>query len=146
MRSHRRIPAIICALGAVVAVTMSSGSAPVAGHAGGGGAKAATPAARRPWLPPTPPLSPRAAARPWLPPAPTYWPQVVGEQSTRPQTVTGGVQLHTKTYQTVGGAQKAQVMNIDLTNPDLHFGAVEAGDKMVDPDDETISSMAARTG
>src|ERR1700761_6310397 len=130
MRSHRRIPAIICALGAVVAVTTSSGSALAAGRAGGGGAKAATPAAGRPWLAPTP----------------TYWPQVVGEQSTRPQTVTGGVQLHTETYQTVGGAQKAQVMNIDLTNPDLHFGAVEAGDKMVDPDDETISSMAARTG
>jgi hypothetical protein len=87
-----------------------------------------------------------AASRPWLPPTPGYWPQVVGEQATRPQTITGGAQWHTETYQTVAGAQRAQVMNIDLTNPNVRFGAVEAGDKLIDPSDETISSMATRTG
>ena len=80
------------------------------------------------------------------PSTPTYWPQVVGQQSIRPQTITSGVQWNTDTYQTAGGAQKAQVMNIDLTNQNLRFGAVEAGDKLIDPSDETISSMATRTG
>jgi hypothetical protein len=87
-----------------------------------------------------------AASPPRLPPTPGYWPQVTGEQATRPQTITGGAQWHTETYQTVSGAQRAQVMNIDLTNPNVRFGAVEAGDKLIDPSDETISSMATRTG
>jgi Phosphodiester glycosidase/Bacterial Ig-like domain (group 2) len=69
-----------------------------------------------------------------------------GEQSTGPQTITSGAQWHTETYQTAGGAQRAQVMNLDLGNPNLRLGAVEAGDKLIDPPDETISSMATRTG
>jgi Phosphodiester glycosidase/Bacterial Ig-like domain (group 2)/Calcineurin-like phosphoesterase len=124
----RTMLAIICAAGAVTAAATSGGSALAAGHASDTAVKTT------------------AASRPWLPPSPTYWPQVVGEQSTRPQTITSGAQWHTETYQTVGGAQQAQVMNIDLTNPNLRFGAVEAGDKLIDPSDETISSMATRTG
>jgi hypothetical protein len=119
----------VCCAAAVVAATAASGS-PAYASGGAGGADAKT----------------TAAARPWLPPTPTYWPQVVGEQSTSAQTITSGAQWHTENYQTVGGAQKAQVMNIDLTDSNLRFGAVEAGDKLIDPSDETISSMANRTG
>jgi hypothetical protein len=71
---------------------------------------------------------------------------VVGEQATRPQTITHGVQEYTENYQTVGGAQNAQIMNVNLSDPNLRFGMVEAGNKLVDPADETISSMADRTG
>jgi Phosphodiester glycosidase/Bacterial Ig-like domain (group 2) len=124
----RTILAIICATGAVTAAATSGGSALAAGQASSTAIHAT------------------AASRPWLPPTPTYWPQVVGQQSTRPQAITSGLQWNTDTYQTVGGAQKAQVMNIDLTNSNLRFGAVEAGDKLIDPSDETISSMATRTG
>lgn len=87
-----------------------------------------------------------AGAQSWLPSTPTYWPQVVGHQSTKPETIASGLSLHSETYQTVGGAQSAKVMNIDLDNKNLRFGAVEAGDKLIDPSDETISSMADRTG
>jgi len=82
----------------------------------------------------------------WLPSTPTYWPLVVGQQSGSSQTITSGVDVHSETYQTVGGAQRAQVMNVDLTNPNVRFGMVEAGNKLIDPTDETISSMANRTG
>ena len=82
----------------------------------------------------------------WVPPTPTYWDQVVGEQATRPVTITSGVQEYTENYQTVGGAENAQIMNVDLTNPNLRFGMVEAGNELVDPSDEVISSMANRTG
>jgi exopolysaccharide biosynthesis protein len=126
--SARTILAVICATGAVTAAATSGGSALAASHASNTA------------------IATTAASRPWLPPTPTYWPQVVGEQSTRSQTITSGAQVHTETYQTVGGAQQAQVMNIDLTNKNLRFGAVEAGDKLIDPSDETISSMATRTG
>ena len=82
----------------------------------------------------------------WVPPTPAYWPQVVGERATRLVTITHGVQEYTENYQTVGGAQNAQIMDVDLTDPNLHFGMAEAGNKLVDPSDETISSMATRTG
>ncbi len=52
----------------------------------------------------------------WLPSTPLYWPLVVGEQATRPQVITKGVGWQTETYQTVGGAQRAQVMTVDLTH------------------------------
>jgi exopolysaccharide biosynthesis protein len=71
---------------------------------------------------------------------------VVGGQSSSSRVITHGVDVHSETYQTVGGAQRAQVMNVDLTDPNVRFGAVEAGDKLIDPADETISSMANRTG
>jgi exopolysaccharide biosynthesis protein len=102
---------------------------------GGPAANAATSAAR-----------PANASRNWVPSTPEYWPQVVGEQATRPVTITHGVQEYTENYQTVGGAQNAQIMNVDLTDPNVRFGMVEAGDKLVDPSDEVISSMANRTG
>jgi exopolysaccharide biosynthesis protein len=95
---------------------------------------------------------PAAAARSgtsiqsWVPPTPASWPQVVGEQATRPVTITHGVREYTENYQTVGGAQNAQIMDVDLTDPNLHFGMAEAGNELVDPADETISSMADRTG
>ena len=80
------------------------------------------------------------------PPTPLYWPRVLSERSSRPQTITGGALWHTEAYQTAGGGQRAQVMKIDLGSRNLRFGAVEAGDQLIDPSDETISSMAARTG
>ncbi len=86
------------------------------------------------------------AALGWVPSTTEYWPQSVSQQETTPVTITSGVQWHTDTYQTVGGAQRAQVMDIDLTNPNIRFGAVEAGNKLLDASDETMSSMANRTG
>jgi hypothetical protein len=81
-----------------------------------------------------------------VPPTPAYWPQVVGEQATRPVTITHGVAEYTENYQTVGGAQNAQVMDVNLADPNVRFGLAEAGNELVDPSDETISSMASRTG
>jgi hypothetical protein len=93
--------------------------------AGGPAAHAATP--------PTPAAHAARGGRNWVPPTPAYWPQVVGQQATRPVSVTHGVQEYTENYQTVGGAQNAQIMDVDLADPNVHFGMVEAGDKLVDP-------------
>jgi uncharacterized protein YjdB len=128
----RTMLAIICVAGAVTAMAAPAGSVLAASH------PASHPAPH--------PHRAAAKARSWLPPTPAYWPQVVGAQSTSPQTVTGGARWHTETYQTAGGAQRAQVVNIDLGNPNLRLGAVEAGGRLIDPSDETISSMATRTG
>jgi uncharacterized protein YjdB len=124
---------MIAVAGALVAMIIPAVAAPAA-------------AAPREAAAPASASAPRGSGKSWLPPTPTYWPQVVGEQSTRPQAITHGVSWHTETYQTVGGAQQAQVMNVDLTDPNVRFGMVEAGNKLVDPSDEVISSMANRTG
>jgi hypothetical protein len=87
-----------------------------------------------------------AAGRAAPPLTPPYWPRVVSERSSGAQTITGGAHWHTEAYQTAGGGQRAQVMDIDLGNQNLRLGAVEAGDQLIDPPGETISSMATRTG
>ena len=125
MRVRRAFLAVLCASG-VLAATATAAAVP------GRAASAAT-------------VSREASSSNWLPLTPEYWPEVVGQQATKPQTITSGVQWNTDTYQTVGGAQRAQVMNIDLTNSNLRFGMVEAGNKLADASDEVISSMANRT-
>ena len=127
MRPARVVMAVLLAAGAVTAA------------AGAGSAAASSQAVSAP-------ADATSSGSDWLPSTPTYWPLVVGQQATASQTITKGVDWHTETYQTVGGAQRAQIMNVDLTDPNVRFGMVEAGNKLIDPSDETISSMANRTG
>ncbi|HEX3788875.1 MAG TPA: phosphodiester glycosidase family protein [Pseudonocardiaceae bacterium] len=87
-----------------------------------------------------------AASGDWLPATPANWAQVVDEQSTTPFQVTHGVSEYSETYDTVGGAQHTQMMDVNLADPNVRLGVVEAGDSITDPADETVSSMAARTG
>jgi hypothetical protein len=86
------------------------------------------------------------SGRSWVPPTPGQWPQVVSETQTVPETITSGVTWSQEHYQTVSGAQRAQVLNVDLGSPNIHLGMVEAGNSIISPSDETISSMAGRTG
>jgi hypothetical protein len=88
----------------------------------------------------------QAAGGGWVPSTPEYWPQVVTQQSAAPETITRGVTWHSETYQTVGGAQRAQIMNVDLADPNLRLGMVEAGNELADPNDEVISQMADSSG
>jgi hypothetical protein len=82
----------------------------------------------------------------WLPSTPPHWPLVVGAQRSGPTEVTSGI-THTETsFQTVVGPQRANVLDVNLTNPNVRVGVVEAGNKLIDPADETVSSMADRTG
>lgn len=71
---------------------------------------------------------------------------MVDQTGTRPQTITSGVTGYSRTLDTVQGRQHTQVMNVDLGNPNVAVRAVEAGDKVVDPSDETVGSMGSRTG
>lgn len=88
-----------------------------------------------------------AAAGPtsWLPATPSAWNLVVDKADTPPITVTGGVTERAETLDTVSGRQHTQVMDVDLTDPNVRLGVVEAGDTLTDPADETVGSMAART-
>jgi len=86
------------------------------------------------------------AASAWLPSTPANWPLVVDESSTPAQTITSGVTEYSQTIDTVQGRQHTQVLNVDLGNPNVAVKAVEAGNEVVDPADETVDSMGTRTG
>jgi exopolysaccharide biosynthesis protein/uncharacterized protein YjdB len=61
-------------------------------------------------------------------------------------TLTHGVRQHSDLLKTVGGAQRAQVMDVDLGDPNVRLGVVESHDHLTDTADEVPSSMAHRTG
>jgi hypothetical protein len=146
MRRARVILTVLCAASAVTATAVPGATASAVARRAAATTAATTAAGPTARAITTAGTSAARHSRDWLPSTPTYWPLVVGEQKTRSQVITKGVSWHTETYQTVGGAQRAQVMNVDLTDPNVRFGMVEAGDKLVDPSDEVISSMANRTG
>ncbi|HEX9338401.1 MAG TPA: hypothetical protein VF892_21065, partial [Pseudonocardiaceae bacterium] len=86
-----------------------------------------------------------AGASSWLPATPAGWNLVVDRDATPPVTVTRGVTARSETLDTVSGRQHTQVLDVDLTDPNVRLGVVEAGDTLTDPADETVGSMAART-
>ncbi|MFE2139479.1 hypothetical protein ACFW9X_40935, partial [Streptomyces sp. NPDC059466] len=77
--------------------------------------------------------------RNWLPDTPENWPLVVDYTHTPAETVTRGLRHYGETYDTVGGRQHIQVLEADLSDPNLRVGVVEAGDTITDPQDETPS-------
>ncbi|SEG81740.1 Calcineurin-like phosphoesterase [Actinacidiphila yanglinensis] len=92
------------------------------------------------------PAAPARGSASWLPPTPDQWPLVVDEKTTAPRTLTQGVSNYSDTLQTVGGAQRAQVLDVSLADPNVRLGVVESHDRLTDPADEVPSSMAQRTG
>lgn len=93
----------------------------------------------------TTPAAAQPAATSWLPATPPAWNLVVDKATTPAMTVTRGVTERSDTIDTVGGRQHTQVLDVDLTDPNVRLGVVEAGDTLTDPADETVGSMAART-
>src|SRR5689334_1917044 len=70
---------------------------------------------------------PAAAApqpAPWLPATPSAWNLVVNQSATPAVTVTRGVTERSETIDTVSGRQHTQVMNVDLTDPNVRLGVV----------------------
>jgi exopolysaccharide biosynthesis protein len=93
-----------------------------------------------------PPGHAHAAAGSWLPPTPDFWPVVVDQSQTTRVPVTHGVESFSETYDAVGGRQHTQVLDVDLSDRNVRVGAVEAGDQITYPADETVTSMGNRTG
>jgi exopolysaccharide biosynthesis protein len=82
----------------------------------------------------------------WLPSTPANWPQVVDQSRTPTQTITSGVTEYSQTLDTVAGRQHTQILSVNLADPNVSVRAVEAGDEVIDPADETVTSMGTRTG
>jgi exopolysaccharide biosynthesis protein len=61
------------------------------------------------------------------------------------QTVTSGVVATTEVVPTFTGAQRLNTLSVDLTNPNVRLGVVQAHNRLLGPG-ETLSSMALRSG
>jgi uncharacterized repeat protein (TIGR02543 family) len=91
--------------------------------------------------------SQNASAQPsWLQTTPANWSTVASRSTGNEQLVTAGVTLHSDILNTVAGREPAQVLDVDPSNSNVRFGVVNAGSTLINPQDEKISSMAARTG
>lgn len=60
-------------------------------------------------------------------------------------TLAGGVTEQAQDLTTTSGKQHTHVLDVDLGNPKIRLGVVEAGNRITDPAAEKISSMADRT-
>lgn len=69
-----------------------------------------------------------------------------GFHSSTPITITRGVTEHSETYDVTGGHERAQVLDLKLSDPNVVVDMVESHDRITDPPDETVTSMGARTG
>lgn len=135
MHSHTRVTRGTGLLRPVLAVSMATLLA-----YGGAQTALAAPA------PSSTAASASSGAASWLPSTPANWPLVVDYGKTAPSEITRGVDQYAETYDTVAGRQHIQVLTADLADPNVRTGVVEAGDDVIDPADETTSSMARRTG
>ncbi|MCL6443227.1 MAG: phosphodiester glycosidase family protein, partial [Alicyclobacillus sp.] len=81
---------------------------------------------------------------PVMPITPSDWPLVL-DQSSSTQVITAGVSQQTLNFDTLSGPLAANVLHVDLSNPNVKVGVVLAHNSVYSSD-ETLTSMAARTG
>lgn len=89
---------------------------------------------------------PAQASYRWLPDTIGCWPLITTDQNGPTQVITSGITRSSEVIEATNGRQQAQILKIDLSDPNVRTGMVEAGNEIVDPSDETVSSMANRTG
>ncbi|GHO76887.1 hypothetical protein KSD_46580 [Ktedonobacter sp. SOSP1-85] len=83
-------------------------------------------------------------AHPWRSDTPPNWPLVLNEKQTLDQALARGLQISTETLSTADGSQHASLLNVDLSDPYLRLGVVQANDQLLSRG-ETVGSMANRS-
>ena len=80
------------------------------------------------------------------PPIPVGWPAVSSATQTAPVRLAPGVTAYSEDYVTVDGPEHAELVSVDLTRHGVRLDTVESHDRIVDPANETTTSMGDRTG
>ncbi|GHO46851.1 phosphodiester glycosidase family protein [Ktedonospora formicarum] len=75
---------------------------------------------------------------------PPGWPVILSEKQTLDQSLAAGVQVSSQTLSTSNGSQHVSLLDLDLSNPNVNLGVVQANDQIFSRS-ETVSSMANRT-
>jgi exopolysaccharide biosynthesis protein len=81
-----------------------------------------------------------------VPPIPQGWPAVSSASATKPVEIIPGVMQFSESYLTADGPQHVQVLQVDLSHGSVRVDTVESHDRIVDPANESTTSMGARTG
>lgn len=82
----------------------------------------------------------------WYPQQLDAWSAIVDRSSTEPEAVTNGVTYESEAIDSVDGRVPIHVVTADTRDENVRVGAVVSNDSVVDPENETVSSMAHRTG
>lgn len=86
------------------------------------------------------------AQTPWMPEQLDAWSTITKRTATEPTPVTNGVTASSEVIDSVEGRVPIHVVTADTTDPNVRIGTVVSNDSVVDPGNETLSSMAHRTG
>ncbi len=84
--------------------------------------------------------------RSWMPEQLPSWATITSRTATEPEAVTDGVTYASEAVASVEGNVPVHVVTADTTDENVRLGAVVSNDTVVDPENETVSSMAHRTG
>jgi exopolysaccharide biosynthesis protein len=82
----------------------------------------------------------------WLPDQLASWSTITDHTSTAAVSVTNGVEYSTESIAAVDGTVPIRLLNVDTQDPNVKVHAVVSHDTVMDGADETVSSMASRTG
>lgn len=101
--------------------------------------------------PPTPsaqaaPGTQAAPGESWYPQQLDSWSTITQRTTTAPESVTNGVTYESESIASIDGNVPIHVVTADTRDDNVRIGAVVSNDSVVDPENETVSSMANRTG
>lgn len=82
----------------------------------------------------------------WIPEQLDSWSTITQRTTTAPEPVTNGVTYESESIASIDGNVPIHVVTADTRDDNVRLGAVVSNDSVVDPDNETVSSMANRTG
>jgi hypothetical protein len=87
-----------------------------------------------------------ASHKSWLPQQLDGWSTITQQTMTKPVAVTNGVTYTGGAIDSIDGRVPVRVVTADTRDDNVRLGTVVSHDTVVDPQDETVTSMANRTG
>lgn len=92
------------------------------------------------------PVQAAPAPTDWMPEQIDGWAAITKRDATAPVQLTGGVEYSEEVIDSVEGHQPINILTADTTDPNVAVGTVSSHDRIIDPENEAVSSMANRTG
>ncbi|MFI7679289.1 phosphodiester glycosidase family protein [Actinophytocola sp. NPDC049390] len=98
------------------------------------------------WLTPPTPSAQATPGESWHPRQLDSWSTITQRTTTPPEPVTNGVTYSSESIASIDGNVPIHVVTADTRNANVRLGTIVSHDVVVDPENETVSSMANRTG
>lgn len=92
------------------------------------------------------PVQAASTANTWMPEQIAGWATITKRTSTAPLQLTNGVEYSEEIIDSVEGHQPINIVTADTNDPNVAVRTVSSHDRIIDPENEAVSSMANRTG